>query len=174
MRSWRAQAWPFKARCAPLATCKGFQTARVWVCGCVVTCWMMFTALFVITLTYGYHGDPATLALMNAARTGNMAALSSIVRSQGRGGINLDPAFLEASAYGRIKAMKFLVARGAHDFTGALVRASLRDQIGAVRYLLDSDACEIEEADLRLARLAAGGADSFEAEFLLVTRLMHP
>lgn len=134
---------------------------------------MMFTALFVTALTYGYSGDPATLALMNAARTGNMAALSSIVHSQGRDGINLDPAFVEASAYGRIKAMKFLVARGAHDFTGALVRASLRNQIGAVKYILDSDAYEIEEADLRLARLAAGGADSTEVEFLLVTRLMR-
>lgn len=134
---------------------------------------MVFTALFVTALTYGYHGDPVTLALMNAARTGNMAALSSIVHSQGRDGINLDPAFVEASAHGRIKAMQFLIARGAHDFTGALVRASLRNQIGAVRYLLDSDAYEIVEADLRLARLAAGGADSTEVEFLLVTRLMR-
>lgn len=133
----------------------------------------MFTPLFVVALTYGYHGDPAALALMNAARTGNMVALSSIVHSQGRGGINLEPAFVEASAYGRIKAMKFLISRGAHDFTGALVRASLRNQIGAVRYLLDSDAYDIEEADLRLARLAAGGAESTEVEFLLVTHLMH-
>jgi len=134
---------------------------------------MVFTVLFAVALTYGYHGDHTTLALMNAARTGNMAALSSIVHSQGRKGASLDPAFVEASAYGRIKAMKFLVARGAHDYTGALVRASLRNQIGAVRYLLDSDAYDIEEADLRLARLAAGGADSTEVEFLLVTRLMH-
>lgn len=134
---------------------------------------MVFIALFATALTYGYRGDPMTLALMSAARTGNMAALSSIVHSQGRGMINLDPAFVEASAYGRIKAMQFLVARGAHDFTGALVRASLRNQIGAVRHLLDSDAYEIEEADLRLARLAAGGADSTEVEFLLVTRLMR-
>jgi len=133
---------------------------------------MVFTALFATALTYGYHGDPATIALMAAARNGNMAALSSIVHSQGRGGINLDPALNEASAYGRIKAMKFLIARGAHDYTGALVRAALRNQIGAVRYLLDSDAC-IEEEDLQLARLAAGGADSAEVEFLLVTHLMH-
>ena len=133
---------------------------------------MVFTALFATALTYGYHGDPATIALMNAARNGNMAALSSIVHSQGRGGINLDPALNEASAYGRIKAMKFLIARGAHDYTGALVRAALRNQIGAVRYLLDSDAY-IEEEDLQLARLAAGGSDSAEGEFLLVTHLMH-
>ena len=133
---------------------------------------MMFTALFATALTYGYHGDPATIALMNAARNGNMAALSSIVHSQGRNSISLDAAFAEASAYGRIKAMKFLIARGAHDYTGALVRASLRNQIGAVRYLLDSEV-DIDEEDLRLARLAAGGADSTEVEFLLVTRLMH-
>jgi hypothetical protein len=133
---------------------------------------MVFTVLFATALTYGYHGDPATVALMAAARNGNMAALSSIVHSQGRGGINLDPAFAEASAHGRIKAMKFLVARGARDYTGALVRASLRNQIGAVRYLLDSDVY-IEEEDLRLARLAAGGADSTEVEFLLMTHLMH-
>lgn len=133
----------------------------------------MFTALFAVALTYGYRGDPETFALMNAARTGNMAALSSIVQSQGRKGASLDPAFVEASAYGRIKAMKFLVARGAHDFTGALVRASLRNQIGAVRYLLDSDTSDIEEEDLRLARLAAGGAESTEVEFLLVTHIMH-
>lgn len=133
---------------------------------------MVFTALFATALTYGYHGDPATIALMSAARNGNMAALSSIVHSQGRGGINLDPAFVEASAHGRIKAMKFLIARGAHDYTGALVRASLRNQIAAVRYLLDSDV-NIEEDDLRLARLAAGAADATEAEFLLVTHLMH-
>jgi len=133
---------------------------------------MVFTVLFATALTYGYHGDPATIALMTAARNGNMAALSSIVHSQGRGGINLDPAFVEASAYGRIKAMKFLIARGAHDYTGALVRAALRNQIGAVRYLLDSDV-HIEEEDLQLARLAAGGSDSAEVEFLLVTHLMH-
>lgn len=134
---------------------------------------MVFTVLFATALTYGYHGDPAAIALMAAARNGNMAALTSIVHSEGRGGIDLEPAFAEASAYGRIKAMKFLIARGAHDYTRALVRASLRNQIGAVKYLLDGDACEIEEADLRLARLAAGGADSVEVEFLLVTRIMH-
>lgn len=135
-------------------------------------CVMVFTTLFATALTYGYHGDPAAIALMSAARNGNMAALSSIVHSQGRGGINLDPALVEASAYGRIRAMKFLIARGAHDYTGALVRAALRNQIGAVRYLLDSDVY-IEEEDLRMARLAAGGADSTEVEFLLVTHLMH-
>jgi hypothetical protein len=134
---------------------------------------MVFTALFAIALTYGFHGDPATVALMSAARTGNMAALSSIVHGLERKGPSLDPAFVEASAYGRIKAMKFLVARGAHDFAGALVRASSRNQIGAVRYLLDSDACDMEETDLQRARLAAGGADSTEVEFLLVTHLMH-
>ena len=133
---------------------------------------MVFTVLFATALTYGYHGDAVTIALMQAARNGNMAALSSIVHSQGRGGINLNPAFVEASAYGRIKAMKFLVARGAHDYTGALVRASLRNQIAAVRYLLDSDV-HIEEEDLELARFAAGGAESTEAEFLLMTHLMH-
>jgi hypothetical protein len=133
----------------------------------------MLTALFAIALAHGYHGDPATFALVNAARTGNMAALSSIVHSQGRNGISLEPAFVEASAHGRIRAMQFLMARGAHDYTRALVRASLRNQIGAVRYILDSDA-HIEDADLRLARLAAGSADSAEVEFLLVTRLMHP
>ena len=133
---------------------------------------MVFTVLFATALTYGYHGDAVTIALMRAARNGNMAALSSIVHSQGRGGINLNPAFVEASAYGRIRAMKFLVARGAHDYTGALVRASLRNQIAAVRYLLDSDV-HIEYEDLELARFAAGGADSTEAEFLLMTRLMH-
>ncbi len=131
----------------------------------------MFVVLFVTSLNYGYP-DPAALALRTAARNGNMAALTSIVHSMGRGGIDLEPAFGEASSYGRIKAMKFLVSRGAHDFTGALVKASLRNQIGAVRYLLDSDA-HIGEADLRLARLAAGGADSTEVEFLLVTRIMH-
>ena len=134
---------------------------------------MVFTALFAIAMYHGYHGDPATFALLNAARTGNMAALSSIVHSQGRNGISLEPAFVEASAHGRIRAMKFLIARGAHDYTRALVRASLRNQIGAVRYILDSDA-HIEDADLRLARVAAGSADSTEVEFLLVTRLMHP
>ena len=133
---------------------------------------MVFTVLFATALTYGYHGDAVTIALMQAARNGNMAALSSIVHSQGRGGINLDPAFVEASAYGRIKAMKFLIARGAHDYTGALVRASLRNQIAAVRYLLESDV-HIEEEDLQLARFAAGGAESTEAEFLLMTHLMH-
>ncbi len=133
---------------------------------------MVFTVLFATALTYGYHGDAVTVALMQAARNGNMAALSSIVHSQGRGGINLDPAFVEASAYGRIKAMKFLIARGAHDYTGALVRASLRNQIAAVRYLLDSDV-HIEEEDLQLARFAAGGAESTETEFLLMTHLMH-
>jgi len=134
---------------------------------------MVFTVFFATALTYGHYGDPAATALMAAARNGNMAALTSIVHSEGWGGIDLEPAFAEASAYGRIKAMKFLIARGAHDYPRALVRASLRNQIGAVRYLLDGDACEIEEADLRLARLAAGGADSVEVEFLLVTRIMH-
>lgn len=134
---------------------------------------MVFTALFTIALTYGYRGDPETVALMNAARTGNMAALSSIVHSLDRRGTSLDPAFVEASAHGRVKAMKFLVARGAHDFAGALLCASLRNQIGAARYLLDSDAYDMEEADLRRARVAAGGADSTEVEFLLVTHLMH-
>ncbi len=130
---------------------------------------MLAIAALVSALTYG---DPTMHALKAAARTGNMAALCSIVHSQGRDGINLEPALAEASAHGRIKAMKFLVSRGAHDYTAALVRASLRNQIGAVRYLLDSD-IRIEEPDLALARLAAGGAGSTEVEFLLVTHMMH-
>lgn len=134
---------------------------------------MVFVVLFcAASVNYGYP-DPASLALRAAARTGNMAALSSIVHSMGRNGVDLEPALGEASSYGRVKAMKFLISRGAHDYTGALVKASLRNQIGAVRYLLDSDA-HIGEADLRLARLAAGGSDSTEVEFLLVTRIMHP
>ncbi len=133
---------------------------------------MVFVTLFVVSLNYGYP-DPAALALRAAARTGNMAALSSIVQSVGRNGVDLEPALGEASSYGRVKAMQFLISRGAHDYSNALVKASLRNQIGAVRYLLDSDA-HIREADLRLARLAAGGADSTEVEFLLVTRIMYP
>ena len=116
---------------------------------------MVFVVLFVASVNYGYP-NPESVALRAAARNGNMAALSSIVHSMGRDGIDLEPALGEASSYGRIKAMKFLISRGAHDYTNALVKASLRNQIGAVRYLLDSDA-HIGEADLRLARVAAGG-----------------
>jgi len=134
---------------------------------------MVFVILLVPSIiNYGYP-DPAALALRTAARNGNMAALSSIVHSMGRNAIDLEPALAEASSYGRVKAMKFLISRGACDFSGALVKASLRNQIGAVRYLIDSDA-HICEADLRLARIAAGGSDSTEVEFLLVTRIMHP
>ena len=132
---------------------------------------MVFTVLFATALTYGYP-DPAVTALRAAARTGNMAALASIVKSQGPEGIDLDLAFTEASAYGRIKAMQFLVARGASDFGGALRKASLRNQIGAVRYLLKGDV-RIAETDLWLARLAAEGAGSTETEVLLVTHMMH-
>ena len=132
---------------------------------------MVFTVLFATALTYGYP-DPAVTALRAAARNGNMAALASIVKSQGPNGIDLDLAFTEASAYGRIKAMQFLIARGASDFGGALRKASLRNQIGAVRYLLKCDV-RIADTDLWLARLAAEGAGSAETEFLLVTHMMH-
>ena len=124
------------------------------------------------SVNYGYP-DPASLALRAAARSGNMAALSSIVHSMGRNGIDLEPALGEASSYGRVKAMKFLISRGAHDYSGALVKASLRNQIAAVRYLLDHGDAHIDDQDLLMARLAAGSADSTEAEFYLHVHLMH-
>ncbi len=128
----------------------------------------MFVVVFAIALTYG---DPVPVALKRAARNGNMVALSSIVQSMGRGGIDLEPAFMEASAYGRIKAMKFLVAKGAVDVRGALIKASSRNQVHAVRYLLELDE-HIDELDVELARLVAGGSDSLESEFVLLTHRM--
>ena len=132
---------------------------------------LLLATAFTSALTYGY-GDPAMLALRLAARNGNMAALTSIVKSQGRdGGLDLDLAFKEASSYGRINAMKFLMARGASDVGGALRKAALRNQIAAVRYLLKGDV-EIQETDLWLARIAAETTDAAETEFLLVTHMM--
>ena len=131
---------------------------------------LLLATAFAAALTYGY-GDPAMLALRLAARNGNMAALTSIVQSQGRDGLDLDLAFTEASSYGRINAMKFLIARGADDFGGALRKAALRNQIAAVRYLLKSGV-GLHETDLWLARLAAETADAAETEFLLVTHMM--
>lgn len=126
-------------------------------------------ATIILALTLSLGGDPASISLQAAARNGNMAALTSLVHSMGDNGIDLEPAFGEASSYGRIKAMKYLIARGARDYSGALVKASARNQIQAVRFLLDINSC-LGEPDVTLARIAAGDSGSTEVEFMLLTR----
>lgn len=113
-----------------------------------------------------------TCALNAAARNGDMGQLTNIVQSVGSQTLNLEPAFHEASSHGRINAMKYLIAQGADDFNGALVRASINNQIRAVRYLVEHDQ-SVVDLDLRLARLAAGSAGATEAEFMIVTHILH-
>lgn len=122
-----------------------------------------------IALTYG---DPAAAALKTAARHGNMPALCSIVQSMGRNGIDLEPAFMEASSNGRVRVMEYLLEKGACDVRGALIKAASRNQIRSVRYLMERDSV-IDELDILLARMVAGGAGSTETEFYLVTWLQH-
>ena len=130
---------------------------------------MLAALLAVVGLTYG---DPAATALKTAARHGNMPALVSLVQSMGPNVIDLEPAFVEASSYGRIRAMEYLIDKGACDVRGALIKAASRNQIGAVRYLMERNE-PIDELDVQLARLVAGGADATETEFYLVTWLRH-
>lgn len=111
-------------------------------------------------------------ALKAAARNGDMGQLTNIVQSVGSQTLNLEPAFHEASSHGRINAMKYLIAQGADDFNGALLRASIHNQIRAVRYLVEHDQ-DVVDLDLRLARLAAGNAGATEAEFMIVTHILH-
>jgi len=129
----------------------------------------MLVALLAVGLTYG---DPAAAALKTAARHGNMPALVSLVQSMGPNVIDLEPAFVEASTYGRVRAMEYLIEKGASDVRGALIKAASRNQIGAVRYLMERNE-SIDTLDVHLARLVAGGADAAETEFYLVTWLQH-
>ena len=122
-----------------------------------------------VGLTYG---DPAATALKTAARHGNMPALVSLVQSMGPNGIDLEPAFVEASSYGHVRAMEYLIEKGACDVRGALIKAAARNQIGAVRFLMERDD-PVDELDVQLARLVAGGSDATETEFYLVTWLRH-
>ena len=108
-----------------------------------------------------------------AARNGNLMQLASLVQAAKHQPTSLNPVLLEASSYGRIKVIQYLIAQGADDYSGALVYASLRNQIQAVRYLLDHGDEHIDDQDLLMARLAAGSADSTEAEFYLHVHLMH-
>ncbi len=112
-------------------------------------------------------------AMKAVARNGNLMQLSQLVQTMKSQPISLNPALLEASSYGRIKVIQYLIAQGADDYSGALVYASLRNQIAAVRYLLDHVDEHIDDQDLLVARLAAGSADSTEAEFFLHVHLMH-
>ena len=112
-------------------------------------------------------------AMKIAARNGNLMQLSSLVQAVKHQPLSLNPVLIEASSYGRIKVIQYLIAQGADDFPGALVHASLRNQIQAVRYLLDHGDEHIDDQDLLMARLAAGSADSTEAEFYLHVHLMH-
>lgn len=135
---------------------------------------MFMWCVFVVALlsVEGLASGDAASALKIAARVGNMAKLNQIIQHTGRGALNLNPAFVEASAHGRITAMRYLIAQGAENFQGALVSASVRNQIQAVRYLVDHDE-RVAHCDLRLARIAAGGAGATDVEFLLVTLIMH-
>jgi hypothetical protein len=112
-------------------------------------------------------------AMKMAARNGNLMQLASLVQTAKQQPISLNPILLEASSYGRIKVIQYLIAQGADDYSGALVYASLRNQIQAVRYLLEHGDAHIDDQDLLMARLAAGSADSTEAEFYLHVHLMH-
>ena len=112
-------------------------------------------------------------AMKMAARNGNLVRLASLVQTAKSQPISLNPVLLEASSYGRIKVIQYLIAQGADDYSGALVYASLRNQIQAVRYLLKHGDEHIDDQDLLMARLAAGSADSTEAEFYLHVHLMH-
>ena len=112
-------------------------------------------------------------AMKMAARNGNLMQLASLVQTAKQQPISLNPILLEASSYGRIKVIQYLIAQGADDYSGALVYASLRNQIQAVRYLLEHGDEHIDDQDLLMARLAAGSADSTEAEFYLHVHLMH-
>lgn len=112
-------------------------------------------------------------AMKLAARNGNLVQLATLVQTVKPQPISLNPVLIEASSYGRIKVIQYLLAQGADDYPGALVHASLRNQIQAVRYLLEHGDEHIDDQDLRMARLAAGSADSTEAEFYLHVQLMH-
>jgi hypothetical protein len=112
-------------------------------------------------------------AMKMAARNGNLMQLSRLVQTMKHQPVSLNPVLLEASSYGRIKVIQYLIAQGADDYSGALVYASLRNQIQAVRYLLEHGDEHIDDQDLLMARLAAGSADSTEAEFYLHVHLMH-
>ena len=112
-------------------------------------------------------------AMKMAARNGNLLQLSQLVQTMKSQPVSLNPVLLEASSYGRIKVIQYLIAQGADDYSGALVYASLRNQIAAVRYLLKHGDEHIDDQDLLMARLAAGSSDSTEAEFFLHVHLMH-
>jgi len=112
-------------------------------------------------------------AMKAAARNGNLVQLSQLVQATKYQSTSLNPVLLEASSYGRIKVIQYLIAQGADDYSGALVYASLRNQILAVRYLLKHGDEHINDQDLLLARLAATSSDSTEAEFFLHVHLMH-
>ena len=117
------------------------------------------------------------LQLRVAARNGNVADLARIVKAAKSGPVdfdlNLDPAFISASAHGRILAMRYLMDKGASDTTGALIAASHRNQIQAARFLVYHEARFVDEIDLRLAMVAAGSTGSAETEFMLLTKIIR-
>lgn len=128
----------------------------------------------IAVLAIASHGaNRLGTAMKMAARNGNLVQLSRLVQTVKAQPISLNPVLLEASSYGRIKVIQYLIAQGADDYSGALVYASLRNQIAAVRYLLENGDEHIDDQDLLMARLAAGSADSTEAEFFLHVHLMH-
>ena len=128
----------------------------------------------IAALAIAPHGaNRVGTAMKMAARNGNLMQLSQLVQTMKSQPVSLNPVLLEASSYGRIKVIQYLITQGADDYSGALVYASLRNQIQAVRYLLDHGDEHIDDQDLLMARLAAGSADSTEAEFYLHVHLMH-
>ena len=128
----------------------------------------------IVMLTMASRGaNRVGTAMKTAARNGNLVQLHQIVQTVRPESVNLNPVLLEASSYGRIKVIQYLISQGADDYSGALVYASLRNQIQAVRYLLKHGDEHIDDQDLLMARLAAGSSDSTEAEFFLHVHLMH-
>tara|TARA_B100000795_G_scaffold164617_1_gene123821 strand:- start:1297 stop:1677 length:381 start_codon:yes stop_codon:yes gene_type:complete len=107
----------------------------------------------------------ASIDLAIAARNGDLARVTSLVNEYEN--IDIEPAFLMSASYCRILVMRYLIESGARDFDGALAAAAFRNQMQALRLLVECD----NSLKLSTAMRVASISGSTEAEYFLLTKI---
>jgi hypothetical protein len=115
----------------------------------------------------------ATRMLMTAARDGNVATMRDLVLAHPNGGFDLEQAAGVAASFNRVECLAYLESvDGDTSFGEALLRASVHDRVGAVRWLLSPIRLNPpSKSNLQSAVRAAASSDSVFCEWMIFREL---
>ena len=128
----------------------------------------MFVALtYAVCFQLSILHARASIELGYAARNGDMYQMREIFKSRKPENLNIESALTLSASYSRIPAMRYLICMGAKDTDTALVAASVRNKIKAIRFLISEEQCKVPATDLVSAMKAADSSGAADAEWLL-------